>query len=95
MFLKSPLWHLGKERQLEGLGKEMKVSKRDLMGAVGLLLKKDLKRLLEKKIVEKFSLALEMPFQDNQSWKKQKQDVTCDWAYVTQVQRREVRRRKI
>lgn len=45
----------------------MKVSKRDLMGAVGLLLKKDLKRLLEKKIVEKFSLALEMPFQDNQS----------------------------
>lgn len=49
MFLKSPLWHLGKERQLEGLGKEMKVSKRDLMGAVGLLLKKDLKRLLEKK----------------------------------------------
>lgn len=58
---------MGKERQLEGLGKEMKVSKRDLMGAVGLLLKKDLKRLLEKKIVEKFSLALEMPFQDNQS----------------------------
>lgn len=45
----------------------MKVSKTDLIGAVGLLLKKDLKRLLEKKIVEKFSLALEMPFQDNQS----------------------------
>lgn len=67
----------------------MKVSKRDLMGALGLLLKKDLKRLLEKKLVEKFSLAPEMPFQDNQR-KKQKQDVSCGWAYVTQVQRREV-----